>query len=60
MNSNVVVDKINNILMHAGYRDMFNSISEVEHYLANESNIGQSIYEVIEQLYTQLMEDIDI
>lgn len=60
MNENVVVHKINMAFINADYPIEMYDISDVESFLGDESNAKLEIYEVIEQLYSQLMEDTDI
>lgn len=60
MNQETVVDKINRAMRENGYPLRFNDVSGIENFLGSEGNIRLQIYEVIEQLYSELMEDVDI
>lgn len=60
MDEKVVVDKINRVLEEADCLIEVRDISDVENFLSDRNNIKLEVYEVVEQLYSQLMEDIDI
>jgi len=60
MNEKAVVDKINRVLEKADYPIEMSDISDVENFLSDRNNIRLEVYEEVEQLYSQLMEDIDV
>ena len=60
MNERAVVDKVNRIMNEAGYHMDITDIPDVEDFLNNKDNMRMSIYEEVEQLYSELMEDVDI
>ena len=57
MDERLIVDKINRALEEVDYPVEINDISDVENFLNDRNNIRLEVYEVVEQLYNQLMED---
>ncbi len=60
MDNGIVCSRINKLLSDAGYSLHFNSVADIENYLAKRENFGHETYEIIEQLYSQLMEDTQL
>ena len=59
MDERIIVDKINRALENVDYPIEINDISDIENFLSDRNNIRLEVYEVVEQLYSQLMEDSD-
>ncbi|MCX7921657.1 MAG: hypothetical protein N3B21_06540 [Clostridia bacterium] len=59
MDEQMVVNKINGVFEESGYPLEISDISDIEDFLNNQKNMDLEVYEVVEQLYSQLMEDYD-
>jgi hypothetical protein len=57
MEEAIVYQKINRILKDTESSVEINSLEDLHGFLADEGNTRMAEYEVIEQLYTQLLED---
>ena len=60
MDTEIVCRRINKLLDDSGYALHFISIDDIEGFLSEGANFDHDAYEVIEQLYTQLMDDVDL
>jgi hypothetical protein len=59
MDEQKIVEKINLMLEHSGYTMEIADLSDIENFLSEEENADLEVYEEIENLYSQLMEDKD-
>lgn len=59
MDEDTLVNRINEVCAEEDYPVEMSDISDVENFLNDERNMNLEIYEVVEQLYSEMMEDID-
>lgn len=58
MHEEIVLKKINNVFRNSDTDIRVKSLSDIDNFLNNEKNTKLKVYEVVEQLYTLLMDDV--
>jgi len=60
MSEALIIERINSIFSEASYPFRAQSIADIEGFLRDEKNFCLIVYEPVEQLYSELMEDIGL
>ena len=57
MDERTIVDKVNRLLEDTDFPLEVSDLTDIEDFLSDENNTDLEVYEEIENLYSQLMED---
>lgn len=59
MDEQKIIEKVNQLLEQEGYTFEVTDLADIENFLSQEENADLEVYEEVENLYSQLIEDND-